>query len=117
MTKKASNSTDSRQTPALVDDPSVRDVYINRLVGASFDGTALSLTLGVARLSPGLTNAGKQQHQIQIVNRLALSPGAAAELANALAKILTNLGKVAAARESEQAFNEQKAASAEEETS
>jgi hypothetical protein len=41
-----------RKASKIVDDPSVRDFYANKLISAFFDGGAVIVTLGVTRFVP-----------------------------------------------------------------
>jgi len=43
---------DKKQKLRLVDDPTAAERYANKVVGASFDGAACTITLGVTRLVP-----------------------------------------------------------------
>ena len=44
----------------IVDDPSVRETYANKLISASFDGGAVIVTLGATRFVPESTEGAKE---------------------------------------------------------
>ncbi len=97
--------TDQKPQMAVVDDPSVKEVYINKVIGTTFDGGAFSITLGVGRFVPKLTDDAPKQGTLPAVHvtaRLSFSPSAAIELANALKVMLERLGKVSAERQKSQ---------------
>ena len=78
----------------VIDNPSVAEAYANKLIAASFDGSAVVITLGTARIMPGTSaEAPKQggQPQVHVTARIALSPAGAVELTNALGNMLTKL--------------------------
>jgi hypothetical protein len=82
---------DTQQKPRIEDDPRVLEVFGNKLVSTSFDGGAVVITIGTARFLPERIDDVPQQGQqpaIRVTARLALSPPAAIELANALNNIL-----------------------------
>lgn len=89
---------DKKPPMTVVDDTSVKEVYANKVIGTTFDGGAVSITLGVGRFVPKMTDETPNQGAlptIHVSGRLSLSPGAAVELANALKLMLDKLGKVA----------------------
>ena len=91
---------DIQQKPKIEDDPSVLEVYGNKLVSTSFDGGAVVITMGAARIFPERIDEMPQQGQqpvIHVIARLALSPSAAVELRNALDNILGAIRKAASA--------------------
>ena len=93
---------DKKPQMAVVDDPSVKETYANKVIGTTFDGGALSITLGVGRFVPKMTDETAKQGAVPAVHvtaRLSLSPGAAVELANALKMMLDRLGKASADRQ------------------
>ena len=97
--------TDKKPQMAVVDDPSVKEVYANKVIGTTFDGGALSITLGVGRFVPKTTDEAPKQGALPVVHvtaRLSLSPTAAVELASALKLMLDRLGKVSAERQKNQ---------------
>lgn len=97
--------TNQKPQMAVVDDPSVREVYTNKVIGTTFDGGALSITLGVGRFVPKMTDDAPTQGTLPAVHvtaRLSLSPSAAVELANALTTMLERLGKASAERQKTQ---------------
>jgi hypothetical protein len=80
-----------QQKPNIEDDPSVLEIYGNKLVSTSFDRGAVVITMGTARIFPERIDEMPQQGQqpvIHVTARLALSPSAAVELRNALDNIL-----------------------------
>jgi len=93
-----------RKTPAIIDDLSVKEIYANKLVGTTFDGGTLSITMGVARIFPatGGELESEASPQIHVTARLALSPAAAVELANNLGKMLNKLKEITAIRQADQ---------------
>jgi len=87
---------DKKQKLRLVDDPTAAERYANKVVGASFDGAACTITLGVTRLVPERVDEELREGQapkVYITNRLALSPAAAVELINQLNQLLTVLSQ------------------------
>lgn len=104
----------SEQKPAVeqepmvvIDDSAVKEIYANKLVATTFDGGALSITMGATRVVPERIEReakGKQgQAQVHVTARIALSPVAAMELTRALTNMLGTLSKMAAQRTGEQA--------------
>ncbi|MDJ0511973.1 MAG: hypothetical protein QNJ62_00865 [Methyloceanibacter sp.] len=96
-----------KQEPmTVVDDTTIRENYANKLVATTFDGGALSITLGTTRFVPERIERdaeGKQSKaQVHVTSRLALSPVAAMELTRALTSMLGSLSKMAAQRAGEQ---------------
>lgn len=88
---------DAPQKFELVDNPSIGEVYANKLVATSFDGGAVTVTLGTTRFLPehgGTPKAKKQVATVHVTTRIALSPNAAVELASALGAILKNLSQL-----------------------
>lgn len=93
-----------KKSSAIFDDPSVKEIYANKLVGTTFDGGTLSITMGVARVLPpiGAEVEREASPQVHVTARLALSPAAAVELTNNLGKMLSKLNQIAASRQAEQ---------------
>jgi hypothetical protein len=88
--------------PKIVDDPSVRPIFINKVITVQMDaeGTIL-LTLGDTRHVPAdAGQVGMAAHipNAHITTRLALSPTGAAEIVNALQQPLQHLRALAAGR-------------------
>jgi hypothetical protein len=82
---------DSQQKPRVVDNPDVSEVYVNKTIGCSFDGGAISVLLGCSRVVPERLDTMPGQDQpppVYVTGRLALSPAAAVELINSLNGIL-----------------------------
>jgi hypothetical protein len=78
----------------IVDNPTVSEVYANKLVAAFFDGGALVITLGATRFTPG--DSGEKPKDgavppVHVTARLAISPAGAVELTNALNNMLSSL--------------------------
>ena len=97
----------------IVDDPSVRESYANKLISASFDGGAVIVTLGATRFVPENIPQAKEDNPppIHVTTRFAVSPGAAVELANALGNMLKTLSEMQKKAEQQKA-EQQKAAGA-----
>lgn len=96
--QKMAPRTEKQKSFKLVDDPSVKELYVNRLVSASFDGGALTVTMGVARILPERTGSKAKSGEspdVHVTARLTLSPVAAAELTKALTNMLSSLSKAA----------------------
>jgi hypothetical protein len=86
----------NQQKPRIVDNPGVREIYINKTIGASYDGGTISITLGCTRMLPEQLDTLPRQDQppaVYVTGRVALTPSAAVELANALNGILTDIAK------------------------
>lgn len=87
----SSISTESHKKPRVYDDPTIREVYANKLVSASFDGGPFVLTLGVTRIVPERIDEPIKPGTIpeaRITGRLAISPTVAIELINSLQSLL-----------------------------
>jgi hypothetical protein len=85
-----------QQKPRIVDDTSVGEVYVNRTIGVGYDGATVGLMLGCSRVLPERMDTaplGNEPPPVHVVARLALSPSAAVELANALNGILADVAK------------------------
>ncbi|MEM7399103.1 MAG: hypothetical protein AAF354_09195 [Pseudomonadota bacterium] len=96
-----------RQEPmTVVDDTATKEVYANKLIATTFDGGALSITLGTTRYVPERierdAKGQSSQAQVYVTSRLALSPVAAMELTRALTNMLGSLSKMAAQRAGDQ---------------
>jgi len=81
----------------IIDNPSVGELYANKLVAASFDGGAVVITLGTARFVPEQSDKASKEGTVQPVHvtaRLAISPAGAVELANALNAMLKTLSQM-----------------------
>ena len=88
---------DSQQKFKVFDNPSIGELYANKLIATSFDGGAVSITLGTTRFMP--EEGGKSPKQdkpasVYVTARLAPSPGGAVELANALGAMLNTLSEM-----------------------
>lgn len=75
----------------VVDNPSVITTYADKLVGSTFDGSAITLTLGVIGMLPRNTGdvpaQGDKPH-VNVNGRLAISPALAIEIVNTLNQML-----------------------------
>ena len=81
----------------IIDNPFIGECYANKLLAASFDGGAVVITLGTARVVPKQdAEDSKEQthHPVHVTARIALSPGGAVELANALSSMLKTLSQM-----------------------
>ena len=81
----------------IIDNPAVAETYANKLIGASFDGGALVVTLGTARFMPEQSGDSPKENApppVHVTARLALSPAGAVELANALANMLKSMNEM-----------------------
>jgi hypothetical protein len=88
----------------IVDDPAVREVYANKVIGTMFDGGALSITMGVGRFVPNKSDEPIKKGSdpvIHVTARITLSPGGAIELSNALNLALKTLSQSGASRQAE----------------
>jgi hypothetical protein len=86
-----------RMKLTIVDDPSVRESYANKLISASFDGGAIVVTLGTARFVPEDTTQTPKEGNppsVHVTERLAISPSGAVELVNALTNILKTVSDI-----------------------
>ena len=69
----------------VIDNPSVAELYANKLVGASFDGGAVLITLGATRRFMPEKGAKAKEGSlppVHVTARLAISPAGTVELAN-----------------------------------
>jgi hypothetical protein len=80
----------------VIDNPSVAELYANKLVAASFDGGAVVITLGATRFVPETGAKAKEGSlpPVHVTARLAISPAGAVELANALNAMLKTLSEM-----------------------
>ena len=88
---------DKAQKIEVIDNPSVAEIYANKLIAASFDGGAVVITLGTTRFVPQKnTEASKDggPPPVHVTARLAVSPAGAVELANALGSMLRKLSEI-----------------------
>jgi hypothetical protein len=85
------------QKSKVIDNPSVGELYANKLVAASFDGGAVVITLGATRFVPeqsAKTSKESSPPPVHVTARLAISPAGAVELANALNAMLKTLSQM-----------------------
>jgi hypothetical protein len=88
---------DAQKNFNIIDNPAISELYANKLIGTSFDGGAVSITLGATRFVPqkgGESPKKDQPASVHVTARLALSPGGAVELANALGAMLKTLSQM-----------------------
>jgi hypothetical protein len=81
----------------IVDNVAIIETYANKLIAASFDGGAVVLTLGSTRFVPesgAETPKEGVMPPVYVTQRLALSPGGAMEVANALNNMLKTMGEM-----------------------
>jgi hypothetical protein len=85
----------NQQKPRIIDNPDVREFYVSKIIGSSFDGAVISLLLGCTRVIPDRLDTPPQNQSpaVYVTGRVALSPAAAVELANSLNGILATLAK------------------------
>jgi len=78
----------------IIDNPSIAESYANKLISASFDGGAVVITMGTTRFVPERSTDTPTQGshpRVHVTARIALSPGGAVELANAIGNMLKML--------------------------
>ena len=88
---------DETQKVKVIDNPSVGELYANKLVAASFDGGAVVITLGATRFLPQQSTKAPKEGSlppVHVTARLAISPAGAVELANALNAMLKTLSQM-----------------------
>ena len=81
----------------IVDNAAIIETYANKLIAASFDGGAVVLTLGSTRFVPesgAETPKEGVMPPVYVTQRLALSPGGAMEVANALNNMLKTMSEM-----------------------
>ena len=81
----------------IVDNAAIIETYANKLIAASFDGGAVVLTLGSTCFVPESgadTPKEGVMPPVHVTQRLALSPGGAMEVANALNNMLKTMGEM-----------------------
>lgn len=81
----------------IIDNPAIGEVYVNKLISASFDGGAVTVTFGSTRVMPehdGEAPKKQQPASVYVTTRVTLSPSAAVELTNALGAMLKNLSQL-----------------------
>jgi hypothetical protein len=81
----------------VIDNPFVAESYANKLVAASFDGSAVVITLGATRFVPeevAKTPKERSLPPVHVTARLAISPAGAVELANALNAMLNKVSQI-----------------------
>jgi hypothetical protein len=63
--RESGSMTDKKPQMAIVDDPPAKEIYANTLIGTTFDGGALSVTLGVGRFVPKKTDEAPKQDTLR----------------------------------------------------
>jgi hypothetical protein len=75
--------------PRVIDLPDIREIYSDKMVGASFGGGSIILTLGCNRFALQQTDQPtNNEGTIVVNNRIALSPQLAVDLVNALTQLI-----------------------------
>ncbi len=78
--------------PRVIDDPTIRETYANKLISAQFDGGAIVVTMGTTRITPNRVDERPDiagiKPAVHVSTRVACSPNAALELINALNGLL-----------------------------
>ncbi len=90
---------DKKPKLRIKDDANTPETYANKLIGVSFDGSAVSVMLGVTRFVPEKTDdppAPGQHPTIHLTSRLVLSPPAVVELVNSLTNLLSTIATLKA---------------------
>ncbi len=96
--------TDQHRGLRIVDNPEISEIYADTLIGTTFAGGAVCLSLGTTKIMPDRMNEAPKDGNppsVYVTNRIALSPKAAAEVINALNNILGAI-KTAQANQSAQ---------------
>jgi hypothetical protein len=81
----------------VIDNPSVKESYANKVIATSFDGGAVVITLGTTRFVPDYIAAAPKEGSappVHVTARLAMSPAGAVELINALNAALKTLSQI-----------------------
>jgi hypothetical protein len=74
--------------PRVIDRPEIREIYSDKMVGASFGGGSIILTLGCNRMALQQGDQPANEGTIVVNNRIALSPQLAVDLVNALTQLI-----------------------------
>ncbi len=83
-----------QQKPQIIDNPAANEIYTNKIIGSSYDGATISLTLGCTRVVPErLETQPTPVPAVYVAARLSLTPAAAAELVNTLNSMLGAIAK------------------------
>ena len=85
---------EEQQKLRVQDNPAVTEVYVNKFLGAAYDGGAVALTFGSIRRVAEQMGDGPIEARpavVHVTQRLALSPAATIELINGLKQTLTTL--------------------------
>ena len=85
------------QKVVVIDNPSVKESYANKVIATSFDGGAVVVTLGTTRFVPEYIAERPIESgapPVHVTVRLAISPAGAVELINALNATLKTLSQI-----------------------
>src|SRR5262245_25079080 len=86
------------QKVEVIDNPSIKESYANKVIATSFDGGAVVVTLGTTRFVPEHVaerpKEGSAPPPVHVTVRLAISPAGAVELINALNATLKTLSQI-----------------------
>jgi hypothetical protein len=81
----------------VIDNPSIKESYANKVIATSFDGGAVVVTLGTTRFVPEYVAERPKESgppPVHVTIRLAISPAGAVELINALNATLKTLSQI-----------------------
>lgn len=81
--------TETTQKPRIVDNPAAPELYVNKVIGSSFDGATIGITLGSTRILPERLDTPPGPPAVHLAGRLCLTPAAASELAKAITAMLS----------------------------
>jgi hypothetical protein len=82
------------QKQTVIDNIDAAEIYVNKIVGSSFDGTTVGVTLGCTRVVPERLNTTPSSPPVvYVAGRLSLTPAAAADLVKGLSGILAAISK------------------------
>ena len=84
--------TEAKPKPKVIDNPTVHESFSTKLVTTSFDGGAISVTLGALRFVPDRIDGAPKDSDapsIHVSTRFAMTPSCAVELINALNQTLS----------------------------
>jgi hypothetical protein len=92
----------------IKDDPTVTEVYANKIVSLTFDGHAVMITFGCGRIAPEHPEEEPSRNDGAVcVNcRIALSPPAAMELIKSISNMVVALQKAQAQAQAQKAASE-----------
>lgn len=55
--------------PRIIDNPGVAEIYVNRIIGSSFDGATIGVTLGCAPVVPERFEATPSDPVVYVAGR------------------------------------------------